>query len=179
MNRNQLINKIVFTEEDESNEKVEDYELLSSIFNRLYQSDLSDSYYMSGGGLRYNVLPKFGVIFNMKVYSSNSSDRYFAMPTQRLEGLSESERNEKATELYPKFLKGLQKHMIEYGRTLKSLKSDEIMMFKVSLTKCEGCGIPKTVELSVKKSILDDFNSGKTSLDNAVAKIELKEIGKQ
>ena len=95
------------------------------------------------------------------------------MPTLGLEDIDKETRDKKVTELYPAFEKDVEESMLDYGRTLKSLKDDELLVVKVKLTRCEGCGIPKTVEFSVKNAVLKDFNSGKLTKDAAMAKINL------
>ena len=54
------------------------------------------------------------------------------------------------------------------------MKDDELVIFDVTLTKCKGCGIPASIEVSVKASVLKDFGSGKISKDAAVGKINVK-----
>lgn len=174
MTRDQLINKFKVVNSELNDEKQPDLELLSTIFNRLYKSDLSKTYFMEGSPY-YERMKDFGVTFFMQVYSSNNAGEYrWNMPTLDLEDLDQATRDKKVKELYPIFEKDLKDNMLEYGRTLNSLKDDELLIFDVTLTKCKGCGIPATIELSVKASILKDFGSGKIPKDNALAKITVR-----
>jgi hypothetical protein len=111
----------------------------------------------------------------MNVFSSNQAnyDRW-VMPTQGLNNLSQEERDKKVKELYPTFERDIKADILEYGRTLKSLKSEENLVFNIALTRCQGCGIPATLELVVKASVLNDYAAGKISKDAALAKIEVK-----
>jgi hypothetical protein len=151
-----------------------DLELLSSIFNRLYRPDLSKTFFTENN-IYYERLKDFGVIYYMQVYSSapRGYDR-FSMPTLKLDDVDLATRNKKVTELYPKFEQELKENMLEYGRTLKSLKDDEVLVFQVSLTKCPSCGIPSTVECSIKGNVLKDFSTGKMEKNAAVNKIAVK-----
>jgi len=54
------------------------------------------------------------------------------------------------------------------------LKDEETLMFEVTMTRCKGCAIPASLELSVKYSVLKDYSSGKISKEAAMAKINLK-----
>ena len=116
----------------------------------------------------------------MSVVSSIEQDvrtgegKKLRMPTLKLQDLDQATRDKKVTELYPGFEKELKLNIIEYGRTIKSLAADEMMVFNVRLTKCEGCGIPSTVELSVKNSTLKEFAEGKITKDAAAALINVK-----
>lgn len=81
--------------------------------------------------------------------------------------------------MYPKFEKDLKDNILEYGRTIKSLKDDETLVLQVALTKCKGCSIPSTLELTVKGSVLKDFNGGKIDQNAALNKIAIKKGANQ
>ena len=98
----------------------------------------------------------------------------FYMPTLKLDKLSEEERNKKVTELYPKFELELKENILEYGRTVKSLKPNEVLSFQVNVTKCKGCGIPSTVEINTKASVLTDYLLGKIDKNAALKQLEVK-----
>jgi hypothetical protein len=174
ISRDQLMSKFKVLNSELTDEMQPDLELLSTIFSRLYRSDLSKTYFMEGAPY-YERMKDFGVTYFMQVYSSNIGDyNRFNMPTVNMEDLDQATRDKKVKELYPMFENDIRGNMLEYGRTLNSLKDDELLIFDVTLTKCKGCGIPATVELSVKASVLKDFGSGKISKDAALAKISLK-----
>jgi hypothetical protein len=78
------------------------------------------------------------------------------------------------TELYPKFEQELKENMLEYGRTLKTLGDEEVLVFNTTLTKCVKCGIPSTVELTIKSSVLKEYGSGKTDKNAALSKFIVK-----
>ncbi len=171
--RDQLLKKMKVVDTEVTSEVEPDFELLASIFNRLYRQDLSTTYFADGAS--YERLKDFGVVFYMSVFSSDgSSPNGLAMPTINATGLSQEERDQKATELYPKFENEFKDNIIEYGRTAKSLKPDESLVFNIKLTKCVGCGIPQSLELSIKGSVLNDYNAGKIDKKAAVSKIIVK-----
>jgi hypothetical protein len=111
----------------------------------------------------------------MQVYSSNQlRDGLFSMPTIDVEEIDQVKRDAKVKELYPQFEKDLKENMVEYGRTVRTLKDNETLTINVKLTRCKGCGIPSTLEASVKASVLKDYSAGKIDKNAALAKIELK-----
>jgi hypothetical protein len=57
---------------------------------------------------------------------------------------------------------------------VKSLKDDEVLVFNVKLTKCKGCGIPSTLEVTVKGSVLKEYGSGKSDKASAMNKLIIK-----
>lgn len=179
LNREQFMAKIKVVESEVDAERSQDLELLTTIFDRLYQPDLSRTFFTEENTY-YERLKDYGAVFYMQVFSSNQLDRgYYNMPTIQAERVSQEERDKKVTELYPTFEKELKENILEYGRTLKSLKPEEILVFNVKLTKCDQCGIPSTLELSVKSSVLADYMSGKLDKNAALAKMEVKKGAKQ
>lgn len=180
--RDQMLSKINVVNTESTGEVETDLELLSSIMGRLYRSDLSKSFY-TDENVYYERLKNFGVIYYMSAYSGVEMDRapsdvskgkIWRMPTQRLEGLNQEQRDKKVIELYPQFEKDLKDNIIEYGQTVKSLKDDEMVVFNVAITKCAGCGIPSFIEVSVKNSILKKVATGQTSKADALAAMSVK-----
>ncbi len=169
--------KVVNTQSIEAAEP--DFELLSSIFNSLYRIDLSKTYFTEDK-IYFERLKDYGVVYYMQMYSGIEIDyRRFALPTLGLEDVDLATRNKKVAELYPKFEKEMKENILDYGRTLKSLKDDENLIFQIKLTRCNGCGIPTTLECTVKGSVLKDFNVGKIDKNAALAKMSIKKGSNQ
>ncbi|MCW5912553.1 MAG: hypothetical protein KIT62_15905 [Cyclobacteriaceae bacterium] len=179
MSREQFMKNLKVVNSQMDDELQPDLELLTSIFNRLYRRDLSKTFY-TGENIYYERLKDYGVIYYMNVYSSNQSgyDRW-VMPTQGLNNLSQEDRDKKVKELYPAFEREIKTDILEYGRTVKSLKSEEQLVFNIALTKCKGCGIPATLEIFVKANVLSDYAAGKISKDAALARMEIKKGSNQ
>jgi hypothetical protein len=179
LNRDQLISKIKVVNTESVNVKEQDMELMSSIFSRLYRPDLSKTYF-SEDNIYYERLKDYGAVFYMQVYSSNQGDyKKFNMPTLAMENVDQQTRDKKVVELYPKFEQELKDNILEYGRTLKSLKDEEVLVFNVTLTKCKDCGIPSTLELTVKSGVLKDFGMGKIDKSSALSKMTVKKGANQ
>ncbi len=186
ISRDQMMSKIKVVNTETTNEIETDLELLSSIIGRLYRSDLAKTYY-TDENIYYERLKDFGVIYYMNAYSSseqnrNGSDkdtgsntgRIWAMPTQRLEGLTQEQRDKKVIELYPQFEKELKDNIVEYAQTVKSLKDEEMIVFNVQITKCTGCNIPSTLELSLKNGLVRKLATGQTTKAEVVNAINVK-----
>ncbi len=165
--------KIINTESVDAVEP--DLELLSSIFNRLYRSDLATTFF-TDEGIYFERLKDFGAVYYMRVFSSTQSRNsgLFNMPTGKLNDVDQVARDKKVKEMYPSFEKELKENIVEYGRTVKSLGDDESLVFNVTITKCEGCGIPSSLELTLKSNVLKDYAAGKITKDAAIGKIAVK-----
>jgi len=175
--RDQLMAKLKIVNSEISDELQPDLELLSSILNRLYSRDLSKTFF-SDDNIYYERLKDFGALYHMQVYASSQIDAFnqnlYDMPTLRLQDVDQETRDKKVKELYPEFEKSIKEDMLEYGRTIKSLKDDETLMIEINLTRCRHCAIPSTLELSIKNSVLRDYSSGKITKDTALAKMTVK-----
>ncbi|HMJ68723.1 MAG TPA: hypothetical protein VK508_07500 [Cyclobacteriaceae bacterium] len=187
ISREQMMSKIKVVNTESLNEVETDLELLSSIMSRLYRSDLSKTFY-TDETIYYERLKDFGVIYYMSAYSGVEQDRspretstgkIWRMPTQRLEGLTQEQRDKKVVELYPQFEKDLKENIVEYAQTVKSLKNDEMLVFNVQLTKCVGCNIPATLELSVRNDNVRKLAAGQMSKADVVSSINVKKGANQ
>jgi hypothetical protein len=174
LNRTQAIAKIKVVNTESTNAVEPDLELLSSIISRLYRVDLSKTYFTEEN-IYYERLKDYGVIYYMQVYSSSERDyKRYDMPTLNLQDVDQATRNKKVGELYPAFERELKENVLEYGKTVKSLKDDEVLIFQVRMTRCASCGIPSSLEISVKGSVLKDLNAGKLDKNGALAKLVVK-----
>ena len=179
LSRDQALSKIKVVNTETVTEAEPDLELLMSMFNRLYRPDLSKTYFTENN-IYYERLKDFGAIFYMNVYSAIETSRgFFRMPTIGQHDLDLDARNKKVKELYPVFEKELKENILEYGRTVKSLGNEEVLVFQVRLTRCPSCEIPSTLEYTVNGSVLKEYNAGKLEKNNALSKISLKKGGIQ
>ncbi len=176
ISRDAFMQKIKVSEVERSFEKKADLEIVATMFHRLYQRDLSDTYYTLSN-IRYSTVSGVGVVFKMRVYSSYESDRVFYIPSTGDKGLNLEERNEKIQELLPKFEKSFKENLVNYGRSVKSLEDNELLIFDVQLTQCKDCeDFPKGLKFSIKKSALDDFNNGKISESQAIGQVSVERV---
>jgi hypothetical protein len=176
ISREQALSKIKVINTETVEDVEPDLELLSSIFGRLYSQDLSKTYF-AGDHIYFEHLKDYGVIYYMKVYSGierGDFSRRYIMPTLALTDVDQETRDKKVKELYPVFELELKDNILEYGRTVKSLDDDEELVFRVNMTKCTGCDIPSSLELSIKASVLKEFNAGKIDRKAATAKFAAK-----
>ena len=179
ISREQALKKLTVVNTESVEEKEPDMEMLSSIFSRLYRPDLSKTYFLEGN-VYYERLKDYGAIFYMQMVSSlGRSLNRFQMPTVDLDNVDQETRDQKVTELYPAFERDLKENILEYGRTIKSLNDNEILVFNIALTRCKGCGIPGTLEISIPANVLKDFGSGRIEKSTAMEKFTLKKGASQ
>jgi hypothetical protein len=173
--REQALSKIKVINTESVDEVEPDLELLSSIFTRLYRPDLSKTFFTQDN-VYFERLKDYGVVYYMQALSSQELGytKRYVMPTVGLDDVDQATRDKTIKELYPKFEQDLKDNILEYGRTLKSLKDEEVLVFQVRLTRCVGCGIPSSLEYTIKSSVLKDFNANKINKAAALGKFEVK-----
>ena len=174
ISKDEAISRLTVVNTESLEEREPDMEMLSSIFSRLYRPDLSKTYFVQGN-VYYERLKDFGTIFYLQVVSSTETGiNRHTMPTLGLDNLDQQTRDQKVAELYPAFEADVKENILEYGRTVKSLNDDESLIFNILLTKCRGCGIPATLELGIKSSVLKEFGAGKLDKRAAMGKFTVK-----
>jgi len=171
----QLLAKIKVSKISGDEGRSKDLDLFGSMLKTIYNDSYTDSYFITWEP-NYERLNGVGAIYSFKVYSSYDEAGGYRMPAINEKGLNSTQRNEKVVSLYPVFIKSMKENIIQYGRTISSLEQNEMLLLKITLTKCDDCSIPKKIQFSVKQSVLANFNSGKISQKDAIAKVVMSEL---
>ncbi len=153
--------------------KSADLDMFANIFKQYYSPKMSTTFFTERTP-GYEILDNFGVIYTINTYSSYVDGRYYSMPVLDKKRVSPEERKEAIEELYPMFESDIKSFIIDYGRTIRSLQEDDMLLLKIKMTKCEDCTIPKMIDVSVKMSVLKQFDQQKISREKALASIEIK-----
>ena len=172
LSEDQINDKIIVRESSTDLEKEPEIEVFSSVLGRLYQSDLSETYYMNGSPF-YERTEGMGLTYYLKFYSSMSNDGGFFLPTIQKNAADLEERNKTVNDMYPKFLEGFKSSILDYGHLLKNLEDNETVTFNIELTECEGCDMPEEIDVSVKKSVIDQYRKDQLSLNQAMDKVKV------
>jgi len=165
--------KRILFEKSKPKEKIQDLELFASIMKRLYSTDLSETFFMSNTP-RYERMDNYGAIFYMKTYSSYSERNLYRMPSVGRSDVTSEERKELIIDMYPKFEKDMKRNMLDYGRTISSLDANEVLSLNITITRCKGCSIPKSIVLTVPASVLQNYSQGKITIDKALTEVDVK-----
>ena len=162
---------VIKTKEPEK--KRADLEMFASIFKQFYSPKLSKTFFTEGTP-SYEILDNFGAIFKIRTYSSYVEGKLYYMPVLGEEKVDSDDRKETIEKLYPEFESDIKNFIIDYGRTIKSLEDDDMLVLKISMTRCEECSIPRSIEVTVKMEVLKQFDQQKLSREKALAAIEIK-----
>lgn len=175
LSRDQLIEKINYVEHGGENERSKDLDLFAAMIKTLYNADYTDTYFVSWTP-EYEIISGIGAVYTFKVFSSYDENGLYRMPGINEEGLTEPQRQEKVKELYPLFTETFKENLIQYGRAINSLDGDEMLMIRITMTKCDNCDLPKKVQFTVKQSVLTQYNTGKIKLEDALNQVKFSEL---
>ena len=197
LSREQLIERIKYTSDrDGSGRQDREMELLSSVFSRLYQPDLSEAFYLLGNP-SYERIEGLGAVFSLQMGSEFQVHRHFS--TRQLWRLQRDgafsytfpepdeeeeeeepepeESAEKADEAYPDFLDDLKKNVVEYGSIAKGLEAGEALIFRIRFFTCDDCEtVPGQLEISAPQSVLEGYRDGRFGLEEAAGRLKVTEV---
>jgi hypothetical protein len=86
----------------------------------------------------------------------------------------ESEVENKVSEAYQMLIKDIREYLVDYGRTLNSVKSDQYVLVSVTINgRYED--VPERLEIQVSKSVIEDMDRGKLSREKALEQVIVNE----
>lgn len=86
----------------------------------------------------------------------------------------QAQQKEEITQAYQQFLQQLKESIVDYGRTLNSLESDQHILVTVNL-RSRLDEIPSRIDLQVQKSTLSAMDRGSMSREQAISQIQVRE----
>ena len=171
INRNELVKRIKIAS---SPNGYRDLALFATMLATAFDRDYTTNYFINNPPA-YKYLAGLGALYDCKVYSStNMGDGYY-IPAINQGGLTGQERNDWVQKVYPKFITDMKGAMLDYGRTVTSLKPGEKLILQITLTRCDNCSIPRKVQLSIAQKTLQAYNAGQLTRDKALQQIETEE----
>ncbi len=190
LSEQQFHKKILVREASNQKPASKEFDILANIFNRLYKDN--ELWLHVGGKVNYELIEGLGVIYEMDANGwvlDGIKDNSFSISSNQnvvVQGRAQSPRTtdrktreqlkEERSKKYNEYVQDLKTNIIKYGKTLKSLNSEEVLMLSVDLPNCYACENPGKINLIVKASVLKDFSQRKIGLQQALDKIELREI---
>jgi len=193
LDRQALVDRIQYVTTVEGGEAEDrDLKLLSSIFGRLYQQDLSELFTVSGPPA-YEKIEGLGAIYHLRFFTPGATrgdllspvyieiakarrDGYeIVVPDLEAETLEPEEWAEKIDAAYPEFLEDLKANIVEYGSIAKDLEAGEALLFRIHFPSCESCvSLPEQIEITARQETLQAYREGKLSLERAVGQLAVE-----
>jgi hypothetical protein len=182
MNRKELDSRINVNRTTEEREQYQEYKVFAGILESLFTGDRDNLYHARN--ISYNYLPNFGVIYLMnmeirgnfmRVRQEGDHFRYEFNTDRDTKSKADSTVMRVKREAYAQFGPRVREMVLDYGRTLRNLGPDQLILLTVSLPTCEGCNVPERVNVSVKKSILEAYEQNKMNRQQALDAIAVGE----
>lgn len=169
---------------EDADKDMTDAKILAGILDDLMQSSMDGKFkrrsrttwsYFDGFGLMFNIQMGTQVSSGMVVYSQGGSG---SRVINRSEAEKEREENLKELEeAYPEFENMLKENIVQYGRTLRSLGSNESVIVNVDFGGYfSDSKLPRSIRMIVPKSSIEAYAKGQKSLEQVKKEIDIKQL---
>ncbi len=170
-----------------------DLKVMGNIFETALKEQGVETFRLSGNA-DYLMLDNFGAIFNLDV-SYRTNNRFFGtartisgirvdgsyVTTQRSSDSNDEELEKEQQEYrqkvqaaYSSLKSNLKEYLIDYGRTVSSVKSDQYILTTVNV-RGRYDDIPERIDVQVKKSVLEQLDRGSLSREQALDQVVITE----
>lgn len=170
-----------------------DLKVLGNIFETaLDEGDNYEFHLVNSNSIGYLYLENFGAIYTMNMHRGHKFRATSVELRDRVAQLgytlkgdalsehtdkikkSEAEMNKTLKEEYSKLVSRMKEYIVDYGRTLRSIKDDQYLLVTVNLNeRLEE--IPDRVDFQIKKSTLNQIDRGSLNRDAAMNQIIVTE----
>ena len=176
----QMKSKIVTKSQDESSAEMVDAKILAGIFDDLFKSAYN-GYLSRSGRTSWTYFEGFGLMYNINL--SSRSNGFTLSSTADGEVVYGNNQTVKSDDFYAKiqdqyagFESAVKENIIKYGRTLRSLSANEVVIVNLSVSSNKRSKIPRTIQFMVPKSSIDAFAKGQKSLSQVKEEISIKKL---
>jgi hypothetical protein len=176
VSRKELDSRIRVNVDNPGKENYAEYKVFAGILESLYPVSREVPYRVRNIG--YHVLPSFGVIYLVDMGLRNESPKVVTLrdgEVLKTKTDRDSAQVRIRNEAYGQFRNDIREAVLDYGRTLRNLSSDQVILLSVALPTCEGCNVPPRANVSVKKSVLEAYEQNKLSRQQALDAITVGE----
>ncbi|SHF79228.1 hypothetical protein SAMN05443144_11375 [Fodinibius roseus] len=111
--------------------------------------------------------------------TTKSGEQRFYGSSDMLEGWKkrQEQRHKQMEEHYRAFVSRLKESLVDYGRTLRSIDSDQYILLSVALNSRLGPhgNLPERIDMQVKKSMLEAMERGDLDREDTIDQIQVRE----
>ena len=182
--------------EKSENKESADLRVLANIFETALK-DVPENSFRISGKVDYLNLDNFGALYSMEVRYNHGNYRLapnmVTVGGSRLknelvysygrDSAATAEVNEKREELekkikeaYDRLKEDIREYLVDYGRTLRSLNNSQHIWLNVTVSKSWlDVELPEMMEIQIKKSVLDQYDKGSISREQALNEVRITE----
>lgn len=173
-----------------------DLKVLSNIFRTaLEEGDGSEFHLISSSSLSYMYLENFGALYTLNLHRGHGAHGFGSITLREsavfnsnpdrnteesMEELKakleeqEKELSETLEEEYDAVVARTKEFIVDYGRTLSSLKDDQYLMVSLNISDSSDL-VPDRVDFQVKKSVFNQLDRGQISREDAINAVTITE----
>lgn len=184
LNLEQAMNKVNVTNGASKESNAPDAKIMAGILDDIFQSNF-DGKFRRSRKTTWTYFEGFGLMYDLNM--SNGSGLFFGTNAQNIailknddakspkEDKADIEIEKEAAENLDELINIAKESLITYGRTLRSVKSEEVVILNINLGGSFGrLKLPKSVRLQVTKSQIDSYARGQKSLEQLKQEIDTK-----
>ncbi|MEQ9309044.1 MAG: hypothetical protein RLN90_06280 [Balneolaceae bacterium] len=181
------------------NKEYLDLKVMGNIFETALKEQEKEAFRISGS-VDYLMLDNFGALYSIDVRydefgrsasviwevegrlrSRLNAEKAVLEQAQNNERVEASEQEKRKQELekkistaYTNLVSNIKEYIVDYGRTLNSLSSDQFLLLTININgRYEN--IPGRLDIQIKKSVLEQLDKGSISREQALEKVVLTE----
>ena len=181
INLNQMKSKVsIKTEEIGKNEMV-DAKIMAGIFDDLFKRTYN-GYLSRSGRTSWTYFEDFGLMYNINLssrsngFTLSTTDGGAVIYDQNSKEIKADDFYKGIQDNYTAFETTVKENIIKYGRTLRSLKENEVVIVNVNVSANKRAKLPRTIQFMVSKSDIDAFAKGQKSLSQVKDAVDIKKL---
>jgi hypothetical protein len=174
--------KITSKTSNDGDNEANDTKIMAGILDDIFQSTF-DGTFRKSGRTSWTYFEGFGLMYDMSFSSdlNRLALAYYDSEGKRIDpsknGKENEEKLKKAEENFDKLIDLAKESLVTYGRTLRSVKSDEVIILNLNFNSgFRETSIPGAVRIQVNKSQIEAFSKGSISLDQLKKDIEITKL---
>lgn len=181
--------RLSISKAEEEKERL-DLEVMKNILGTAFEEGDGEAFHLiNSNSISYLSIDGFGVHYTLDMHRGHGFQASFAFgavtsfretnsdededSARKIQEVREERENIIKTE-YQNLLDQMQQYLVDYGRTLSSLSSDQFLIVTANITDHHDI-VPSQVDFQLKKSILEQLDRGQISREDAINAVTITE----
>lgn len=193
----QFQNRVAISETEPNDTGSKDLRVMANIFETAFEDN--EEGFEVRGSVDYLQLDNFGALFffearygtsraifeipNIQIRGSDNNNLRVRAIEETRQALEEQQKaaeqkreelRKNATTAFETFKTELKEYLVDYGRTLGSVDSDQHILVSINLNASVD-EIPDRIDVQITKSVLDQMDRGDISREQAISRVSIRE----
>ncbi len=182
ISQSEVFSRIKTNSYDINEDEMLDAKILAGIFDDVFRVSY-DGYLKRRGATSWTYFEGFGLMFNVNL--SSSGNNYSLVTSNGVEVITRRGEDDKVNAddfykgiqaKYQEFESMVKEQLVKYGRTLRSLQPNEVVIINMGLSANKRSGLPNNIQFMIPKSEIDAFTKGNKSLNQVMDAVNMKKL---